>query len=249
MPENQIKIKSFLIYADEKSIDEARRSIRFVISSDEIDRDNERVEVSAIAAAIKGFSKNPVCLACHQDRLPTGSSPVIGHWDTETFQAKAHSAEMDLIFATTPLGEEYWDLYKNKHQRAVSIRFGVIDAHEAFEKNRRFYDITEIELFEISCVAVGANRNALAKIKGFDLNGDPIFQDDQKSQNPDINHRLDALEEQLESIKYLLSDQGRLAEKFLGDDSDLAAAADTPESEDVQKLIDTANEIVARISG
>jgi len=256
MPENAFKMKSILAYAVEKSIDEARRSIRFTISSDEIDRDGERIEVSAIAAAIKDFAKNPVCIACHLHRLDNGSSPVIGSWDTDSYQAKAHTSEMDLVFATTALGEEYWNLYKSKHMRAVSIGFRILDGHEVVENSKRHFVITKIELYDISCVAGGANRQALSKVKGFDLNGAPVYGDtlERKDQNEnqldEINQRFDALEEQLESIKYLLSDRGQLAEEFLlGDASVRAAAADDPQSEDVQKLIDTANNIVARISG
>jgi HK97 family phage prohead protease len=161
-------IKAYIAFADEKTvINEAERKIRFVISSDKIDRDNERIEVSAIAASIKDFAKNPVALASHTHR-DGGKPTVIGHWDTNSFKAFDHQSEMDLIFADTELGEEYWQLYKGKHMRAVSIGFRPIEYHEEVDvKNGRVVVFTKIELFEVSVCAVGSNREALSKIKAF----------------------------------------------------------------------------------
>ena len=149
------------------AINEEERRVRFVISSDKIDRDNERIETSAITEAIKDFAKNPAALACHLHRLGNGKSPVIGSWDTDSFKALAHSCEMDLVFAETDLGEDYWKLYKDRHMRAVSIGFIPQEWHEEKDKNDKIWVITKLELLEISCVAVGSNRQALSKIKEF----------------------------------------------------------------------------------
>jgi len=163
----EIKEKHFLAYAcEEKSaIDELRRAIRFIVSTDTVDRDNEIVMVDAVANAIKAFAKNPVCLACHRHSLDNGMPPVVGSWDTESFKAMAHSSEMDLIFATTELGETWWNLYKNRHVRAISIGFRVLDGAEEVRDSVRIFIITKIELYEISCVPVPANPQALSKLK------------------------------------------------------------------------------------
>ena len=165
-----VKEKHFLAYVAEAegkaAINEEQRTIRFVISSGAIDRDNEIVEPTAVAGSIKEFAKNPVCLACHQHKLTDGMPPVVGSWDTDSFAATDKRCEMDLRFAVTKLGEEYWQLYKARHMRAVSIGFRVLDGHEVVESGKRFYLITKIELYEISCVPVGSNRDALSKLKG-----------------------------------------------------------------------------------
>ena len=160
-------IKELISYVDEKAaINEDQRRIRFVISSDKIDRDNEKIEVAAVAAAIPAFSKNPVALSAHAHRTDSGKPSVIGSWDTDSFKANAHTSEMDLIFATTELGQEYFQLYKDKHMRAVSIGFRPIEYHEETDqKIGRVIIFTKIELYEISACAVGANREALSKIK------------------------------------------------------------------------------------
>lgn len=149
-----------------KAINEEDHSINFVISTDKVDRDNEIVEVAAVAAAIKDFAKNPVALTYHRHQLDDGTSPVIGVWDTDSFRAFKHHSEMRLRFAVgTDKGAEYWYLYSNRFQKAVSIGFWVLDGAEEKKDNIRYYRITKIELFEISCVPVGANRQALSKTK------------------------------------------------------------------------------------
>lgn len=164
------KEKNCLAYiaedTEKAAINEEARTIRFVISSNELDRDNEIVEPSAVAAALKEFSKNPVCLACHQHRLSDGMPPVVGAWDTDSFKELKSRCEMDLRFAETELAETYWQLYKGKFMKAVSIGFRVLEFREEMKDGKRYWIITKIELYEISCVPVGANRDALSKVKG-----------------------------------------------------------------------------------
>ncbi|GEM_PF-1609005 len=162
-------VKHYLGYASKAagSIDEGTHSINFVISTDEVDRDNEIITVEAIAKAIKAFAKNPIALACHRPKLDDGMPPAVGSWDTDSFRKFNHHSEMRLHFAVeTKLGDQYWQAYSNKHMRAVSIGFLPIkwkDAHDP--KYGQIRKITELELLEISPVAIGANANALSKAK------------------------------------------------------------------------------------
>jgi HK97 family phage prohead protease len=213
---------------DKAAINEEQRRIRFVISTDQIDRDNERIEVKAIADAIKGFARNPTALACHQHRLATGSSPVVGSWDTNSFNALKHHCEMDLVFATTALGEEYWQLYKDKHMRAVSIGFRVIDGHDQVIGGKNVFVITKIELYEISCVPVPANPGALSKLKKLDWwSNEPV---DQKALSEliadqikevvsgDLNPILSRIEDSLDEVKDMFCyPDGRPTDHTLGD--------------------------------
>jgi HK97 family phage prohead protease len=144
-----------------KSIDEEKRQITAVASSDDIDRDDEIVETAALKAALPGFMRNPVVLACHQHRLADGRSPVVG--TVVDAKAGAHSLTVRIEFADTPLGLEYWALYKGKYQKALSIGFRVIGEREEVRKGKRIKIITALELYEISCVPVPANAAALSK--------------------------------------------------------------------------------------
>lgn len=148
-----------------KSIDAEKRQITAVASSEIIDRDGEIVLISAIKKAVKEYMKNPVILACHSHRLSDGRSPVVGSVVAYKFQGKDFIITVQ--FADTELGREYWELYKNKHQRAFSMGFRVLDRREETRNNRRVPIITEIELFEISVCAVPANPAALSKAKSF----------------------------------------------------------------------------------
>jgi len=234
-------MKHFLAFvADVKdAINEERRSVRFIISSDKVDRDDERVEVSAVVEAMKDFAKNPTALACHQHRLSNGSSPVIGSWDTDSFRALKHHSEMDLVFAKTALGEEYWQLYRDKHMRAVSIGFRTLEGHEEVVKERRLFVITKIELYEISCVPVGSNRQALSKIKDFAWLQQQPEQDGLKSSKDslvtEIKTSLDnfasRIEASIDEVKdMLIIDSGELAEF-----GELSGSPSEPSAGDMEK--------------
>jgi hypothetical protein len=62
------------------------------------------------------------------------------------------------------LGDEYWLLYKDKFQRAFSVCYIPLEwLDETLDGGQRVRTYTRVELLEISCVPVPANRNALSK--------------------------------------------------------------------------------------
>jgi HK97 family phage prohead protease len=229
----------FGFVADEKAIDIEGRRIRFVISTDEIDRDREIVQQEAVEKAIKAFGRNPVCLACHQHRSINGTPTVIGSWDIDSYKRSAHKSEMDLVFAKTALAEEYWQLYRDKHMRAVSIGFGVIDGAPEVRSGSNIYVITTLELYEISCVAIPANASALSKLKSIALWEETAVEKaliDFAARLEAIEkrqaERLDSLKEtllsELDSIKDMIpSDPDGLAKSLLpGSDEELSDGAE-----------------------
>lgn len=221
------KEKHFLAFiadgADKAAINEEARTIRFVVSSNKLDRDNEIVEPSALAAAIKEFAKNPVCLACHQHKLSDGMPPVVGSWDTDSFREYSNRCEMDLRFATTKLGETYWQLYKDKHMRAVSIGFRILEYREEMKDGVRHFIFTKIELYEISCVPVGSNRQALSKLKGFDWTDEKGAVPESVKDYFDNHFKIlkEAIEDHFDDIKTLLIPDAE-------DDFSLSPKADIP---------------------
>jgi len=165
------KMKFF--YPQVKAVDIDNRQITVCISKDEIDRHNERIEIIAIANALKGYAVNPVVLGDHQHRLSTGKSSVIGHAPPESFKALENEVDVNIVFSTTENAETYWVNFRDGHQKAISI--GFIDLEWRFEEDdgKKIFVSTKIELLEVSCVAVGANRGALVKAKGlFDREAD-----------------------------------------------------------------------------
>lgn len=211
------KIKFF--YPSVKAIDKENRRITVCISKDEIDRHNERVELQAIADALAGYAPNPVVLGDHQHRLSTGESSVIGHALPESFKVLADEVDMDIVFSTTKNAETYWVNYRDGHQKAVSI--GFIDLEFKYEEvdGRKIFVTTKLELLEVSCCAVGANRGALVKAKGmFDRQADVHLEETiQEPFAKQLNELKALIETNFDEIKSLLiADPDGLAKGLLG---------------------------------
>jgi len=145
------------------AIDEKLRQIRFLASTPDPDRDDERILSSAFEAHLATFLANPVFLTCHQHRLDSGEPPVIG----KIVRAWVDKMGLWIIveFAISELAEKYWQLYRDGFMSAVSVGFIPIIWHDSIEngKSVRIYD--EVELIEVSACAVPSNRGALARSK------------------------------------------------------------------------------------
>jgi HK97 family phage prohead protease len=144
-----------------KGGDANKRQIEAIASAPSIDRDGEIISIEALKAALPGYLRNPVILASHVHKTDTGNSSVVG----KCVAARVDSAGLHITveFAKTALGEEYLGLYKDKHQRAFSIGFMPIRYEDRQIKGNLVRVFTEVELLEISCVAVPSNRDALSK--------------------------------------------------------------------------------------
>ena len=168
------KMKFF--YPKVKSVDIENRRITVCISKSEIDRHGERIEISAIADSLQIYAQNPVVLGDHQHRLSTGKSSVIGHSPPASFRVLENEVDIDIVFSINENAETYWINFRDGHQKAVSIGFIDLEWRTEEVDGRKIFVSTKIELLEVSCVAVGANRGALIKAKGmFDRIKDETF--------------------------------------------------------------------------
>ena len=147
-----------------KSIDQEKRQIRVLASSSALDRHGERILPEAFANSLTVFMQNPVCLAAHSHRLDTGEPPVIGRVVKMWIDSKGLWAVIE--FAKTELAEEYWQLYSRGFMKAVSVGFIPKRGEWVSEEGVRLYIHQEVELLEISCVAVPSNPEALVKGNG-----------------------------------------------------------------------------------
>jgi len=221
-------------FARVNQINDADRTIQAVASTGDIDRDGEIILPSAFIESLHAFRANPVILATHQHRLSTGSSPVIGSAVPESITVAENAVTFKMRFADTPLGSEYWQLYKDRHMRAFSIGFIPLEAEyqKLKGKSSPVFVHTKIELLEISAVPVPSNRNALARAKGF-FEGEDVKElvtTALRESQEHVQRHLDGcfgdlaarLNEQFEDIKSLLiTDPDRLAEELLlGSNSD-----------------------------
>lgn len=150
-----------------KAVDTDSRTVTGLVSTSNIDRFEEIIEPSAFEPWLETFMSNPVFLAGHQHVGFDAAEPtVIGHWQElrRTDEGVVGTAK----FAETPLAERYWTLYRDGHLKAFSVG-GLVHEWEMREfelepgVNKKLRVITNMELIEISAVAVPANRQALVR--------------------------------------------------------------------------------------
>ena len=150
-----------------KGIDEKNRTITFVMSTEDIDRDGDSIKMSGWN--LDNFEKNsPFLLFHNSQQFPVGSVDKV--WiDSKQLLGTVRFAEK----GTYDQADIAFELYRQGIMKAVSVGFIVRD----YEKNDTGgWDITEQELYELSAVPVPANPAALAIAKSFDRDVTGLFQ-------------------------------------------------------------------------
>jgi len=147
-----------------KSIDAENHQITALASSGAIDRQGEIILPEAFTETLPEYMKNPVVLAAHQHRLESGHSSVVGNVIKAWIDKRGLWVVIEFEVGTE-LGAEYWVLYSNKRQRAFSVGFDAIEWKDEIIEGKRVRVYIRVELYEISCVAVPANPEALSKAK------------------------------------------------------------------------------------
>jgi len=158
------------MFAVPGSVDESKRTMRFVCSTRTIDRYGEIVEPKAFKPWLDTFMLNPVMCAGHVFVAPDGKPTTIGEWLSlditgETLEGVVQFMDED------GLAELYWNRYRKRVQRAVSVVFIThkweMRDVEIEGATRRVRVFTEAELLSIDPVAIPANRLALAKAASY----------------------------------------------------------------------------------
>jgi len=147
-----------------KSIDTQSRRITALASSGSLDRHDEAIKPEAFKELLPIYLQNPVVITAHAHRLETGHSSVVGSVVKAWIDAQGLWVIIEFVEGTT-LGNEYWLLYSSKKQRAFSVGFVPLEWEYEERNGRQVCIYTKVELLEISCVAVGANRDALSRAK------------------------------------------------------------------------------------
>lgn len=144
------------------SIDSATRTLRAVITTNDVDRDGEIIEPSAFRKRIDTYLDNPVLLWMHDPRqAPIGSAKGVEFFDDRI--------EADLQFRAegkSQIADEAWGLYEDGTLKSFSIGFRVFEIEESVDEetgNAKPIRITDAELLEVSSVSIPANPNAIAK--------------------------------------------------------------------------------------
>jgi len=120
----------------------------FIASDETIDRDGDIITIQAWD--LKNFQKNPVLLPAHNYyETPIGRDKKIWVEDNKLMFIPE--------FAPTEKGREYQTLYEKGFMNGWSVGF----LPKQYKENDTGFIFTEVELLEISAVAVPSNPNAL----------------------------------------------------------------------------------------
>lgn len=155
----QVKTIAFEI----KDINEEERSFLAVASTEDIDRDNDRIIMDGWD--LSNFKKNPVVPWAHRyGEPPVARAEEIFVQDGKLMFRPKFATKGEYDFADT-----IYKLYRGGFLRSFSVGF-MPKRYEIVERKKgaRGYDYLECELWEISACTVPSNPNALvaAKAKG-----------------------------------------------------------------------------------
>lgn len=152
-----------------KSIDEANRTIDFIISTAGLDRDGDTIDPKGWD--LKQYRKNPVVLWAHDQ-----GSPPIG----KGVNVRVNS-DNELVsstkFAEYDFADMVFNLYKDGFMNATSVGFMPKDFEIVETEARPWgYDFKEQELLEYSAVPVPSNPEAIMQARAAGLDTAPMVE-------------------------------------------------------------------------
>jgi len=222
-----------------KMIDRERNRIVAVISTNDVDRDNEIVDIKTLD--IETYrDKNPILLVDHRNSAEKGIGKAVRVWknddDTELY------AEFEIAREATKLADDIFKLFDAGVLRSFSIGFSVGEV----QNSEGLRLLVNCKLHETSVVAVPANENAgvieVEKIYSGEKDVDAVI----KSYEATDEGRLaKALRESAES-KELLKEYRNFAKKIR---KSLGLTAESNEVENLEKLYAYNNSILKDFSG
>ena len=155
--------------------DEGNRTLRFIISSNAVDRDGDKIKQSGWL--LDNYRKNPVVLWAHDSRTPpVGKASNVEIKGNKKLVADAEFVPADIY----PFADMVFRMYQEKFLNATSVGFIPLDVEEAEDLNRGgggFFmplDINKQELLEFSAVPVPANPEALVQARKSGIDTRPL---------------------------------------------------------------------------
>jgi hypothetical protein len=137
------------------------KNVTFVATDSSVDRYGDVLVCTKDSWDVTAFLRNPVVLWGHQsDQLSVGKCVNL------TFETTPPAMVMTVAFADHAFAQTVRDLYIGKYLNAVSVGFISLSAPVPFvdvEGNYLGSKYDNMELLELSCTNLPANRNALAR--------------------------------------------------------------------------------------
>lgn len=148
------------------SIDEEKRSARFVMSTDSIDSYDEVVEQTW---DLRRYQKNPVFLYNHNRGAwgdPQYSLPIGRALDVSVVNGRLEGEFKFGSEKANPFAETCWRCFKERLLVAGSVGFTPGDVRMEKRDGREIYVLSNNELYEFSLTPLPANADAVAKSIG-----------------------------------------------------------------------------------
>jgi len=164
--------RTFGVAVKAGTLDEKRRCVRVIASTDSVDSYDEIVEQDW-DKRLGRYKKNPVVLYNHNrvgflglggaaaDTLPVG-------YAEDVRMVEGH-LEATLCFVDSdanPMAERVWQGFKQRSIRAVSVGFLPHSVFESKDNDKEILHLADNELYEISAIAIPANADAVALSAG-----------------------------------------------------------------------------------
>lgn len=157
-----------------KAIDDEKRTVSFVISTEAVDRDRDTIRVAGWQ--LKNFKKNPVVLFAHDSRTPPIAQAKNVRKEDGALKADAQflppdMAEHDHVRFTDMI----FQMIKGKFLRATSVGFLPISFQRVDDDDDRKFglDFLKTELLEFSIVPVPSNPEALVQARSAGIDTQP----------------------------------------------------------------------------
>lgn len=160
-----------------RGVNVKQRTVSALVSTPNVDRYEEIVQPEAFAKWLPTFMTNPVCCANHTYTGPAGEPTVIGQWTDLRITEEGLIGVCKFMDPGDPLTDAWWARFQQGTIRAFSVGWithkwvmkqfpDPADPGGGQEVQRRVF--TEVELIEISAVAIPANRESLVRAAGAD---------------------------------------------------------------------------------
>lgn len=142
-------------------VDEAKHQISGVFSTESIDRHGE--VINQAGWDVSEYLLNPVILWQHRScENPIGQCIALSISNGELVGTIQFAVDED----KSQLAETVFNLYKGGYMRAFSVGFECTD--DSYDMETGVVTLNQNKLYEISCVSIPANAEALALQKGID---------------------------------------------------------------------------------
>ncbi|MBX3352101.1 MAG: HK97 family phage prohead protease [Phycisphaeraceae bacterium] len=161
MPPEAMDIMTRALPFETRGVNTEQRTITAYASTGDMDRHGTVIPPKAFRKTLKQYMTNPVVVAGHNTWGDASVPPVVARVTEASVDDKG--LLVTIQFAQGDIAERWWALYRDGFMRGLSIGFRVMArSRKPREDGTGEYEVyDEVELLEISLVAVPSNRNSL----------------------------------------------------------------------------------------